>query len=394
MRASGSVVEPGDARIEAPMPGDRVIAPMTHLHLLRFGAAAAVLGAHLIPHWQLSVARLDAGLLAFSRVAFFAVDVFFAISGYLMWRLAAPLSGWRGSSEFLRRRLARIYSGYLPFLLLAGWLLHSYFPAQLAGRNAVLSFTLLPPFWLESSAMLPSTLWLPVAWTLIYELHFYLGITALIAFRLWGRPVVLLAGALVVLLATTWALADASYAADRLLQMPVWRMLYLSPYFLEMLLGAGIAVYCERRRVAHPALLLAAAGLLVGLYSWINQHYFNSELVAGWATPQRVLLALPLIALLLLAAVGFDQRGPTARPRVAKALGESTYTLYLAHTLVLMWVVASGLHAWMARHDLLFSGYLLVSAVLLAGSVIYTQQVDAPLYRLFRRILGAGPTVR
>lgn len=366
---------------------------LLNLHLLRFAAACAVFYEHLMPHIAMGLSssggRLDAGFEALRSVAILGVDVFFLISGFLMWQLSAELRGAAPAWEFLRRRIARVYSGYWPFVGLALLLYFVYFPERVEDKNLVLSFSLLPAPWADTTALLPDTLMLPVAWTLIYEIYFYLLLTLLAALGLWHRRWVLPLGIWLSLLATVWAWASDAFALPGLLQRPVAATLYLTPYLLQFLIGAWLARSLRGRRLASPWLFAALAGGGLLVFGWANLVHFQGELISGVWTPQRVVLALPAIIALLLCALSLDQRGRCAFPVLARPLGEATFAIYLLHTLGLLWVVTSGLHAWLVEQRMVISGYLLVSLGIIGLSVLYAHWIDQPLYAAARTLMRA-----
>ena len=136
---------------------------LINLQFLRFAAAMLVVLYHSSSH--LRSTGLDQGtVFALSEgIGFAGVDIFFVISGFIMAWTTQEAAGPAAAFDFLRRRLARIYSGYWPFFLFA----------------VVLFAWTDPPFFegsdLEKSAILWPTnrLLLAVSWTLIFELFFY-----------------------------------------------------------------------------------------------------------------------------------------------------------------------------------------------------------------------------
>ena len=143
---------------------------LVNLQALRFLAALPVLVYHIAPHvWASGVTR--GGLLEHMHlVGFGGVDVFFVISGFIMWHTTpgdhGPADAWR----FLRRRIARIYSGYWPFLLLAALIWYLYHPDLIPFKNWPLSTTLAPNPAGTTDQLDPGRLALPGAWTLRFEM--------------------------------------------------------------------------------------------------------------------------------------------------------------------------------------------------------------------------------
>ena len=213
---------------------------LINLQFLRFAAALCVVLHHAAGHVR--VAGHEAGwLFGFGHAAGFAgVDLFFVISGFIMVWTTRDAAGFSASFSFLRRRVARIYSGYWPFCLLAlalfAWMGGPY------GRNVDL---------LGSLALWPTPLHellIPVSWTLIFEMGFYVLFTGMVLLPRRVRP----AGVVILFLAMLgWALytqfVRQGYAPGRLESMSIYEQYLAFPYLLEFLAGAGLAQWLSRR---------------------------------------------------------------------------------------------------------------------------------------------------
>src|SRR3569623_79790 len=144
------------------------------LQILRFFAAFAVLLEHVV-HEALSFGIADPALHALEAFDFgVGVDVFFVISGFIMYYISAGEFGRPGAqSRFLPRRIIRLVPLYWLFTLamLAAMLL---VPGQLAHTvldplHILASFVFVP--WLDSTGLAHPILGL--GWTLNYEMYFY-----------------------------------------------------------------------------------------------------------------------------------------------------------------------------------------------------------------------------
>ena len=256
------------------------------------------------------------------------VDLFFVISGFVMvlttrGRHAKP----REVGKFAWNRFFRIYPTYWVYylaLLPVFFLLPGFINSSQGGKvDLFASFFLLP------SETLPLLL---VAWTLTIELWFYVVFSLILflperllipAFALW----------FVVLIVLNW---NGSFGESPWLAVPGHAMA------IEFIFG-GIVALLFRRIPPLVSLALAVAGIAV-------------LATVGWATTmsptagdglQRPLTLGVGYALLLLAATGFEYRrgiGPVARLTI---LGDMSYSVYLAHVLVLavtgrVWLAVSG----------------------------------------------------
>jgi peptidoglycan/LPS O-acetylase OafA/YrhL len=239
------------------------------------------------------------------------VDLFFVLSGYLIYRML--LGRPRPYLPFLARRVQRLYPTFVVVLAL-----------QLGIALASASSGGLPPgAWDRACLLLANLLLLPglftidpiviVAWSLSYEMAFYLVMPPLVAaLRLRGWPpaarVAAMLGAVGVMLATDWAHGRMGmFAAGMLLveAMPALVALGRRGPWLDVAAGAGV-LFCG-------TLLLAGPG---------GQASFLGLFVAGFLLP----------------AAAFAGSGPVAQGlawRPLRWLGNMSYSYYLAHGLVL-----------------------------------------------------------
>lgn len=288
------------------------------LQVLRAVAALAVLFHHMAPHWQTS-AQL-AFTTPWMHWGFAGVDVFFVLSGYVVYQSADKASHvW---NAFLLRRALRIYLGYWPVLALTALLAavtHRWPSASVMTRSALL----LQPNLFEN--------WVPTAWSLTYELYFYLWVALVCLFApRWRLPV--MAVAAVALLAWNLGWYVLAYEVVYGGQQP-WRFT-LTGLGAEFLAGA-IWAHVRRRHawlgsarlapwfLALGALLLAygfGVGSLSPMYDRVEGMRAITFGVAGFGA--------------LLVALALADRGWRA-PAGLVRLGDASYGLYLLHPLLL-----------------------------------------------------------
>jgi peptidoglycan/LPS O-acetylase OafA/YrhL len=363
---------------------------LVNLHLLRFLAAMPVLAYHTAEHvWASGIPR--EGLLYANHLAGFGgVDVFFVISGFIIWHTTHDENGPMAASRFLRRRIARTYSGYWPFLLLSLFLLTQNQPQVLAHKDWVLSATLIPNPADSTIQLLPGRLSLPVAWTLIYEVYFYLAFGLFIAFRRQADIRVIAVVALVVALAGLYAWQSGVYSVDKLLDASLLFTFYLSPYCLEFLSGCVLGEVYRRYRIRWPLLWLAVGLAMTVVLGWVNAQWFGGRMNLGYYVPVRVLLFTAAAVGYVLWALSLDQQGKHVFPRICLVLGGSTYALYLSHTIWLRYLYDVGVRNWLQEHELTIIGYWISSLLIIGMSAAYYYYVERRLHTGFRRVLGVG----
>ena len=259
----------------------------------------------------------DARVLHVLRNCAFGVDLFFPISGVVMYLTASSLLRKRKPrawAEFAWRRIVRVFPLYWVFTTVK-LILVVYFPKTTPHSgflpwHTIASYLLLPAYNSEH-VLLPL---LPVGWTLTYELFFYFIVTLALLFRM---PLLLWCTGVIAGVSVLSFVVPKSAGAFTFL---------LSPLELEFLAGMFLAwlVTGERgRRVSArlptPLLLfVAAVALFIAFY--IPAEGVNR---VGWGACGSLLVG----ALLCL-----EPRLPFRRLRSLLLLGDISYSLYLSHT--------------------------------------------------------------
>src|SRR3954470_10953189 len=217
---------------------------------LRAVAALLVVLYHAFELWGLRVDPAAPGVKWTNGAS--GVDIFFAISGFVMVISSRPLVDRSGAwLIFLRHRVIRIVPLY--------WLLTTL---------KILGVVLLPAFVLRTSidfySVAASYLFLPVVdtagnfrpvlpvgWTLTYEFLFYLFFAAALALRVDVLRIIVPALGLI-----------AAVALFRTKAWPDWTILF-STIVLEFVFGVVLAQWTLRGFQLQPA--IAAALVLAGL---------------------------------------------------------------------------------------------------------------------------------
>jgi len=239
------------------------------------------------------------------------VDVFFVISGFIMWVVA----GERAPSPlaFLRDRIERIAPSY--------WIATG---VMVAGALAGLFPNLRLTAWYVLSSLFfvpgrsPGTgdIWpvLVQGWTLNYEMFFYVLFAAALTVPARQRF-----GMLAVLF-------FALVASGRLFapEMPILKV-WTDPLLLEFLLGMAIGKAWLKGRIPTPALGLALIFAALAGFAFVGVTY------AGF-TP---LVLGPLAAALVLGALSLEKGAAMPCLPLASYLGDGSYSIYLWHTMAI-----------------------------------------------------------
>ncbi|KPA90567.1 putative acyltransferase [Pseudomonas asplenii] len=334
---------------------------MERLYSLQGLRGAAVVGVVLFHMAAVELKYSGGDTLLPALVDFFqlGVDLFFVISGFVM--VIVTRGRFQDKAQFQRflfNRVSRIYPNYWLyfFITLAVYLASpTLVNSSHGGSNLLMSFLLLPN---------ERVLLVMVAWSLVFELWFYLVFSGLLAFRERWLPALLLAWALALLVFNLLGSWQAHGPALKII---------LHPYALEFIVGSALALFFygpHSARVPTPAVwLLFAASLLLGFPLIYHYQLFQQEGLLRMLSVGLVFGALTLSLVLL------ERRQLIRIPTPLVFTGDMSYTIYLSHLLVLgvvgrTWLVIGN---WPGSllDNLLFL-LLMLAAVLCYGWVGYS----------------------
>ena len=250
----------------------------------------------------------------------FGVDVFFAISGYIMARILDPASP-SSSDFFFRRRVLRIVPPYWFFtilLYLAALRLPQLMGATRASFAELLKSLFFIPFMKADGLTQPL---LFIGWSLNYEMFFYLALA--LGLLLYKRVGVWIGAAIV--LATM--LACTPFATHSVLAE-----FYSRDISVEFLFGILSYYVCRalsdaqarKLRISALAICFLSAALLVavqGVLTWSSLPFHTS----------RVPILGSLAFLLVTSASLLSQGGWDTKLTSLVLIGDASYILYLVH---------------------------------------------------------------
>lgn len=303
----------------------------------------------------------------FVRLGAVGVDIFFIISGFIMYYTTSTAFKNPQPAKFYLSRVARIFPPYLiivTFILLLHSSGYFYRSLDLSWDMTIRSILLFPA----------DSLILGVAWTLIYEMYFYsLFAVGLLFKRKCLIPVVtmgILSGYLL-----------AGYVTDSAIHK------YLSnPIVFDFLLGILIGLCFGKFRTVPTInyLWLAASMIAVTMSSaWLDSSGTTGLLgwdrVSGWG----------------LGSVGIVWFFLHFRVRESRAqsilleVGNSSYAIYLTHPIIMIVVAkALSLNFGYIVNGLVFTGSLLASLIL---GVIYYRYIEGPACKWTKHALVKKP---
>ncbi len=292
-------------------------------------------------------------------------------------------SGYQTSSAFLSRRLVRIFPIY--------WLFALVVVVRKLHSSGSVSVTYLPSFFLVPPVSLHWSTLIGVSWTLDFEMFFYCCIAIFLLFTTRHTLRWLLIGLCILVgIGVLFPPAIGSI-----------QMVYLNPMLLEFVMGILIAlIHFKRGPSPRMGLTLLALGLLMT----VGLNLFRPHGATGLAMIlenrsvfTRVFTWGIAAALLVSGAVFLDPKFNNRIWTVFVVLGNSSYSAYLASSLVIEFVVR-GLMASYPKGSIPFWIQMIfqvitVLAVLLAGWLSY-QFIEWPMVRSLQgRLIGSKRSI-
>jgi exopolysaccharide production protein ExoZ len=258
---------------------------------------------------------IDSGL---GQLGACGVDIFFAISGFIMVYTTQGKLGVEDAVVFAKRRVLRIYPLYWVWsiVLLALW----------AGGLTLKSHHYSPAFLLKSFLLIPGFNgynyhpFLDQGWTLSFEVLFYVVFACALLLRLKKSRLLFLAGAFAML----------SYLSRLLPANSGVRYLLSDPIIIEFVFGvlaAEVFLRLPAIRAARWMRVLPFTLTTIGCVAllWTVKLEVTDRL-------RFLLYGLPA----LLIVFGAAMRGPAPRARWLVFLGDASYSIYLTHIFFLM----------------------------------------------------------
>lgn len=349
-------------------------ADLRSLTSLRFIAALWVAVYALWPH--LAVTGTP-GLVA---KGYLGVELFFVLSGFILCHVYLAQTGEKRFSYkgFLWARIARVYPLHLATLVGVGILAFGAMAAGMAVDDGILGWSSLPANLTMTHAwgLAPESAWNHRSWSISAEWFAYLlfPVFAFVAWRLRARPLMAVAGALVLLAALY--LGFPRLAGFHLTEATIaWGALRIVPCFAY---GCALYLLFQRAPLPRPALISAAAAVLI----------VAAAAIGLW---DGVLVALAGLLILGLASLPNAKAGVLAS-RPAVYLGEISYSVYMV--LVPWQLLAVNLAARATnapdKHLQLFVWLAVLAGLPIVAAVSY-HLVEFPARRALRRLSKRMP---
>jgi exopolysaccharide production protein ExoZ len=303
------VIEPAGAEEHHAVRSARRVSSGGRLLSVQYARGVAAVGVLLFHAFN------DASVTGYpEQVLQAGVDLFFVISGFIMW--VTTHQSKTGPRQFLGKRVRRIVPLYWLFTALA--VLIAVGAPQLGkstnAEHAIASFFFLPA--ISPASHLPEPVLAP-GWTLNHEMVFYLIFALALTLSSPRRRLAAVAGVNVVLV-----------VLGLLTHGPLVLSFYSNPIILEFVFGVFVGwAYTSGYRLSRPvsgALVLTGTAVMVGCAAAWGQTVMLRVLL--WGVPAAVIiLALALT----------ENSAPVKRLRSWQLLGDASYSIYIVHGVAL-----------------------------------------------------------
>jgi exopolysaccharide production protein ExoZ len=276
------------------------------IQYLRGGAAIMVVLHHMLS----PITEID--YIAIPGLGRFGVEIFFVISGFIMWHTTATSD--ISPVEFWRRRVVRIvplYWLFLSLLVLTALLFPRLFHSTtITPENVTKSFLFIPHFHVVQTGLIAPIL-IP-GWSLDYEMFFYLVFGLVMFLPSRGLRATILGLCLSGLVLLGFALQPTGALLST----------YTNPDLLKFLDGIVLAVIYRGGWLNFPKLgsALIAAGILFSLFAAPTSSFARLDDLLGFSATSVVAGALAM-----------EARAKRSPSLVFLAIGSASYSIYLSH---------------------------------------------------------------
>ena len=247
-----------------------------------------------------------------SPVGAAGVDIFFVISGFIMWVTTGPS---RTPASFITHRIVRVVPLYwcVTLALFTSWAIFRSSTPLPPLENLLKSLLFIPHISARTGQIEPLLI---AGWTLNFEMFFYIIFAASLLLSKWSRAIFVFA-ILGLLVAIGQVLPSVS---------PVMTT-YTSPLLLEFALGCLLGLIYQYQLLPRPSLgvtLCILGGILLCVSGTDTAADLSFRRLLHWGVPSFLIVA------------GFVSLEPIARDnRLLCLLGAASYSIYLTHSLSL-----------------------------------------------------------
>lgn len=286
------------------------------------------------------------------------VDVFFVISGAIMFIIASGRNHRSivlESTDFMVRRFLRIFPLFWLTFVVSLVTVGGQYPKNLTD-------------WLRCLTLIDWPPTLPVAWTLVFEVRFYLMVAGLIVlfrrnlgagFALWAL------GLVAAVFLTQYAVLPETWTAH--------------PLMVEFIFGVGVGALYTYGISIHPRTLVVCGILWLlctAIFVYPNQSLkVNDFRILGYGFPA---------AMILYGMISLERSNAISIPKALVKAGDASYSVYLWHAALITPIYK----AW-SGHGVWGGAGFIVSMLIVTALVsqVSFNIIERPLMRLARWVV-------
>ena len=289
-------------------------------------AAMLVIMHHLIANSTNHLNYITYG--NFFNFGFVGVDFFFILSGFIITYVHFPdlmESSKNRLAIFFKKRFIRIYPIYWIIAIVTVIIYYKNQPVFMQEADLKIDFT----SWKSVKFLLESFLLIydekirlvGVAWTLSYELLFYVIFGLGIFLKFKGAKIIACLWLLLILLFTFIIPNNNAFIK-----------FFFNPIIIEFLVGCVVA-YLVRKKINFPFKITLS---LAAIIFFVLYNSFHMVGLVFHRDIYNVTLMSLLFGIITYMAVRFDQRNPTFKfPFILILIGDASYSIYLSHNMFL-----------------------------------------------------------
>jgi exopolysaccharide production protein ExoZ len=306
----------------------------------------------------------------------FGVDIFFVISGFIMFYTNKKFK--TASCSFLINRFLRI----VPLYWLATFFIVCFYVAGFRPNGLMhLDFGILASSLLFIPSEFPDDrhdLVLSLGWTLMYELFFYGAFAATFACKSLERSFGILCVGFSILILSRYVAASPIYLVE----------FFRRPILVEFLYGAALAIIYIRFQ-NHSAMRSVSLGLVLmsaGFLTPVPATMMFGETAVANDGLRFVLLGVPALGVVAGALI-LENAGKRVKSQAILLLGAASYALYLFHPALLQGTVKV-VSAVLPRSEASSAALAIVLALGIAfmGAILVHLALERPILALGQRL--------
>lgn len=312
------------------------------------------------------------------------VQFFFVLSGFIITYIhLQDVETGKNIKRFLKKRFTRIYPIYWVIATIM-LIYYVFIKKDIAGTTVKIQNINDFVYLIRCYLLLPTDAlrhnFIDIAWTLTYEILFYCVFAICIKLRFKKAVYVYFFWAFLILLKQYTSVVDFFPFSNFVFNILIF-------YFL---MGCFVAYLLKKRKI-----IISTAQFTVALIALLSAVYGYAYFTGNTPTQTQVAiiynyLFIFIFSLLLLWAAGYEQTKTVSAPPLLVLLGDASYSIYLTHTLVIMFLykisktlfTKYSIHVTILGNNILF--LVIVASCIIVGVIVH-RFVEKPILLILNK---------